>query len=171
MAGWKDRAARGGMVAVEREEVHTQLTDSTKMSPVTLHVWIPWLSYITHMDLFLSLQSSQLYQVCCCLHRQTNLPFPYKGYSKVQHDEPLCGVWNSKHWGIHIAQVWLHLTTFMWVLYCITVNEDVYDIVNGEHPQSPHIRAVAIRFEVIRFIVPVQNATARGMLRQKIFQI
>ena len=70
----------------------------------------------------------------------------------------------------HIAQVWLHLTTFMWVLYCITVNEDVYDIVNGEHPQSPHIRAVAIRFEVIRFIVPVQNATARGMLRQKIFQ-
>ena len=41
VAGWKDRAARGGMVAVEREEVCTQLTDSTKMSRVTLHVWIP----------------------------------------------------------------------------------------------------------------------------------
>ena len=54
MVGWKDRAARGGMVAVEREEAHTQLTDSTKMSPVTLHVWIPWLSYITCIDLFLS---------------------------------------------------------------------------------------------------------------------
>ena len=77
----------------------------------------------------------------------------------------------NPNWKYHIAQVWLHLTTFMWVFSCILVNEDVYHIANGEHPQSPHIRAVAIRFEVVRFIVPAQNATARGMLPQKFFRI